>query len=107
VCQEQSLVDGIVFVPVDVTSRRNRGPVNFTVPVPDLCGEPPRCLGHDLQSANDRIHGLAIRDEAAKSICAVNWAMALTLSTMSRKRCAGFLEGIHGIAQNAISKQRF
>ena len=100
---DQRLVDGFIFVPVDVTCRRNRCPVDFGVPVPDLDWKPPRRFGDNLQSANDRIHSLAIPTKAAKSIRAVKSAIASTLSTMSRKRCAGFLEGIHGVVQNAVA----
>jgi len=32
--------------------------------------------------------------------------MASMLSTMSLRRCAGFLEGIDGIAQDAVAQQR-
>ena len=41
---DQGLIDGVIFVPVDVTGRRNRGPINFTVPACDLRGEPPWLL---------------------------------------------------------------
>ena len=37
---------------------------------------------------------------------AVNSLMAPMFSAMSRRRWAGFLEGINGIAQNAVAEER-
>ena len=42
-----------------------------------------------------------------KVIPAVNAPIASMFSTMSRSRCAGFLEGMHGIAEDRLPEQRF
>src|ERR1035438_1514176 len=44
--------------------------------------------------------------KAAKSSPAVNVAMASMLSTMSRNRWAGLLEGIDGVVQDVVAEQR-
>jgi hypothetical protein len=100
---DQFLIHGIVFVPVDVASggdRRSSSGCWLLV------------SGGSRREASDTISGAwttaytVFRSAAntATSIPVVNTSMASTLSMMSRRRWAGLLEGMDGIAQDAIAE---
>jgi len=45
---KQRLIDGFVFVPIDISGRRDRRPVDFGMAVLQLIRQPPRRFGDDL-----------------------------------------------------------
>ena len=103
---DECFIDTLILVPVDVSGRRNRHPVDLGVPLPRLAGEPPRRLGNNLQSPNNCIHRLAIRDEGRKIHLRRELRDGVHILHNIAQRCVGFLEGINCVVQNVIAEQR-
>ena len=59
--------------------------------------------GRFLRPFRDR---LSLTERRNSPRCAVNAAIAAILSTMSRRRWAGFLEDIDGVVQDAVAEKR-
>ncbi len=57
---ELLLVDGLVFVAVDISGSGNRRPIDFRVAVFDVPREAARCLRDNLECAGDNIDCLPI-----------------------------------------------
>src|ERR1019366_8793212 len=63
---DQSFVYSFVFMPVDVASGGDSNPVDFGVPICQLLRKSPSRLGHNLQSAHNRVYRLSVRAESRK-----------------------------------------
>ncbi len=66
-----------------------------------------RCLRDNFQGTGDGVYRFSILGELIKKLRPLmNTCVASMLSRISRRRCAGFLEGIDGVAQDGVAKQR-
>ncbi len=103
---QQGVVHALVFMAIDVAGSRKAtesisGWRSFT------SSGSLRDASETISNARTTAYTVWSAQNAAKSIPAVKLSIAAMLSMMSRRRCAGFLEGMNGVSQNGVTHQRF